>query len=167
MVAAGLGETGKMVGVVATTTAAGVATVVEAREERRVLVVAHSAAKGATRLEPSGGHSSGGGTGGRRNSARGSSAWDGSSTSSRSSSSSNTDHGEVTVVAGKRQETPSLVDIASSAERLSKLTVSGDRTKPVSSNLDRERTAELATAAALAKSTLDDSVRRAYVKLSY
>ena len=52
--AARVGETGKMVGVVATTTAAGVARVVEAREERRVLVVAHSAAKGATRPEPTG-----------------------------------------------------------------------------------------------------------------
>ena len=73
----------------------------------------------------------------------------------------------MTVVAGKRKVTPSLVDIASSAERLSKLTVSGDRTKPVSSDLARDRTAELAIAAALAKSTLDDSVRRDCVKLSY
>ena len=119
------------------------------------------------RTNRSGGRSSGGGTGGRRISAREPSALDGSSTSSRSSSGSNTDHGEVTVVAGKRQVTPSLVEIASSAERLSKLTVSGERTKPVSSDLALERTAELATAAALAKSTLDDSVRRAYVKLSY
>ena len=71
------------------------------------------------------------------------------------------------MVAGKSHVTPSLVDIASSTERLSKLTVSGDRTKPVSPDLARERTAELATAAALAKSTLDDSVRRAYIKLSY
>ena len=45
--------------------------------------------------------------------------------------------------------------------------MSSDRTKPVSSDSTRERTAQLATAAALAKSTLDDSVRRAYVKLSY
>ena len=44
--------------------------------------------------------------------------------------------------------------------------MSGDRNNPVSSDLARERTAELATAAALAKSTLDDSGRRAYVKLS-
>ena len=71
------------------------------------------------------------------------------------------------MVAGKRQVTPSLVGIASSAERPSKLTVSGDRTKPVSSDLAGERTSELATAAALAKSTLDDSVRRAFVKLFY
>ena len=71
------------------------------------------------------------------------------------------------MLAGKKPVTPSLVDISSSAERLSKLTVSGDRTKPVSLDSARERTAELATAAALAKSTLDDSVRRAYVKLSY
>ena len=45
--------------------------------------------------------------------------------------------------------------------------MSGDHTKPVSSDLARARTAELATAAALANSTLDDSVRRAYVKPSY
>ena len=54
VVAARLGETGKMVGVVATTTAAGVATVVEARDERRVLVMAQSAAKRVTRHEPTG-----------------------------------------------------------------------------------------------------------------
>ena len=123
-VAARVGETGKMVGVV------------EAREERRVLVVAHSAAKGATRPEPTGaavaareeapddGETANGGpqqTGAL--SERGPSTWDGSSTSSCSSSRSNTDHGEVTVVAGKRQVIPSLVDIASTAERLSKLTV--------------------------------------------
>ena len=54
VVAARLGEPGKMGGVVATTTAAGVATVVEAWEGRQVRVVAHSAAKGATRPEPTG-----------------------------------------------------------------------------------------------------------------
>ena len=54
VVAARVGETGKMVGVVATTTAAVVATVVEAREERKVLVVAHSTAKGAIKPEPTG-----------------------------------------------------------------------------------------------------------------
>ena len=58
------------------------------------------------------------------------------------------------MVAGKRQVTPSLVDIASSAERLSKLTVSGDHTKPIYSDLARARTAEIATAAATAKATL-------------
>ena len=71
------------------------------------------------------------------------------------------------MVAAKRQVTPSLVDIASSAERLSKMTVSGDDTKPASSDLTRERTDEIFTAEALAKSTLNDSVRRAYVTLSY
>ena len=71
------------------------------------------------------------------------------------------------MVAGTRQVTPFLVDISSSPERLRKLLVSGDHTKPVSSDLARARTAELATAAALAKSTLDDSVRRAYVKFFY
>ena len=63
--------------------------------------------------------------------------------------------------------TPSLVDVASSADRLSKLTVSGDRTRPVSSDLARARTPAIATAAATAKATLDDSVKRAYVKLPY
>ena len=71
------------------------------------------------------------------------------------------------MVADKRQVTPSLVDIGSSAERLSTLTASGDCTKPVFSDLARERTAELAIAAALANSTLGDPVRRAYVKLSH
>ena len=71
------------------------------------------------------------------------------------------------MVAGNRRVTPSLVNVASSAERLSKLTVSGDHTKPVSSELARARTSEMATAAATAKATLDDSVKRAYVKLSY
>ena len=70
------------------------------------------------------------------------------------------------MVGGKRQVTPSLVDIASSAERLSKVIVLGDHTKPISSDLARARTAEIATAAATARATLDDSVRRAYVKLS-
>ena len=73
----------------------------------------------------------------------------------------------MTAVAGKRQVTPFLVDIASSAEQLSKVTVSSDHNKPIYSDLARARTAEIATAAATAKATLDDSVRRAYVKLSY
>ena len=64
----------------------------------------------------------------------------------------------VTVVAAKRQVTPSLVDIASFAERLSKLTVSGDHAKPLSSDLIRARTAEIVTAAGTPKATLDDSV---------
>ena len=45
--------------------------------------------------------------------------------------------------------------------------MSGDHTKPISSDLARARTAKIATAAATAKATLDDSARRAYVKLSY
>ena len=47
------------------------------------------------------------------------------------------------VVAGKRRVISSLVDIASSAERQSKLTVSSDRTTPVSLDLARARTPEL------------------------
>ena len=67
------------------------------------------------------------------------------------------------LVAGNRRVTPSLVDAASPAECLSKLTVSGDHTKPVSSDLVRARTSAIATAAVTAKPALDYSVERAYV----
>ena len=73
----------------------------------------------------------------------------------------------VTVVVGKRHVTPSLMDIASPAKRLSKLTVSGNHTKPFCSDFARARTSEIVTAAATAKATLDDSVKCAYGKLSY
>ena len=67
------------------------------------------------------------------------------------------------MVTEKRQPTPSLVDVASSAERLSKLTVSGDRPKPVSSRLAHARTAAIAAADAAADAKHEASVRRAYV----
>ena len=53
------------------------------------------------------------------------------------------------MVAGKRNVTPSLVDVASSAERLS-MSVTRDRAKPVSSTLAHARTAAIATADAAA-----------------
>ena len=71
------------------------------------------------------------------------------------------------MVAGNRRVTPSLVDVASSAESLSKLTVSGDHTKSVSSYLVRTRTSAIATAPATAKATLDDSVKCANDKPPY
>ena len=71
------------------------------------------------------------------------------------------------MVAENGKVTPSLVDIASSAERLGKVTVSGDDTKPVCSDLVRARASAIATAVATANSTLDYSVKRAYVKLSH
>ena len=52
----------------------------------------------------------------------------------------------MTVVAGKRQVIPSLVDVVSSAERLSNLSVTEDRAKPVSSTLARVRASAIATA---------------------
>ena len=61
--------------------------------------------------------------------------------------------------------TPSLVNVASSAERLSKLSVTGDRAKPVSSTLAHARTAAIATADAVADARHEASVRRAYVAL--
>ena len=66
---------------------------------------------------------------------------------------------------GKTQAAPSLVDVASSAERLSKLTVSGDRPKPVSSRLAHARTAAIAAVDAAADARHEASVRRAYVTL--
>ena len=73
------------------------------------------------------------------------------------------DRGEVTVVAGKRQVTPSLVDVASTAERLSKLAVTRDRAKPVSSTLAQSRTAAIATTNAAADARHKASVGRDYV----
>ena len=69
------------------------------------------------------------------------------------------------MVAVKRQVTPSLVDVAFSVERLSKLSVTGDRAKPVSSTLAHARAAATATADAAADARYDVSVRRAYVTL--
>ena len=67
------------------------------------------------------------------------------------------------MVTGARQVTPSLVNVASSAERLSKLTVSGDRAMPVSSRIAHARTAAIAAADAAADARHEASVRRAYV----
>ena len=114
-----------------------------------------------------GDRSSGGGDGERRDGARGRSPWDGSSTFSRSSSASSSDRGEMPVVAGNRQVSPSLVDVASSDNRLSKRTVSDGHTKSVSSDLALARTSAIAIAAAKDKATLDDLVKRAYVKLPH
>ena len=69
------------------------------------------------------------------------------------------------MVTGKRQATPSLVDVASSAERLSKLTVSGNRAIPVASRLAHARTAAIAAADAAADMRHEASVRRVYVTL--
>ena len=71
----------------------------------------------------------------------------------------------MTVQTGKRQVPPSLVDVASSAERLSKRSVTGDRVKPVSSTLAHAPTAAIATADAAANARHEASVRRAYVDL--
>ena len=69
------------------------------------------------------------------------------------------------MVTGKRQVIPSLVDVASSAERLSKRSVTGDRAKPMSSRSVHARTAAIATADATADARHEASVRRAYVTL--
>ena len=60
-----------------------------------------------------------------------------------------------------QQATPSLVDVESSAESLSKLTVTGDRAMPVSSRLAHARTAAIAAADAAADARYEASVRRA------
>ena len=63
------------------------------------------------------------------------------------------------------QAAPSLVDVASSAESLSKLTVTENRAKPVSSRLTHARTAAIAAADAAADARHEASARRAYVTL--
>ena len=70
----------------------------------------------------------------------------------------------MTVVAGNGAVTPSLVNIASSAERLSKLTASGDCTIPVSSDFPLAGSFTIAIATATAKATHDYSVKRAYLR---
>ena len=69
------------------------------------------------------------------------------------------------MVVGKGQVTPSFVDIASFAERLSKRSVTGNRAKPVPSTLSHAPTAAIATTEAVADARHEDSVRRAYVTL--
>ena len=64
---------------------------------------------------------------------------------------------------GKRQVTPSLVDVPSSAARLSKRSVTGDRAKPVSSTLAHARTAAISTADAAADARHEATIHRAYV----
>ena len=61
---------------------------------------------------------------------------------------------------------PSLVDIDSSGECLRKVTLMDVLAASVSSELARARTSMIATVAAIANVTLDDSVKRTYVKLS-
>ena len=69
------------------------------------------------------------------------------------------------MVTRKRQATLSLVDVVSSAERLSNLTVTGDHALPMSSRLAHARTAAIATADAAADARHEASVRRAYLTL--
>lgn len=57
------------------------------------------------------------------------------------------------------------MDVASSAERPSKLSVTGDRAKPVPSNSARVRTAAIDTADAAANTKHAASVRHAYIHL--
>ena len=71
------------------------------------------------------------------------------------------------MVADIRRVNLSLMDVASSAQGLSKPTVSCDYTISVSSGLVCARAFAIATASATAKASLDDSVKRAYFKLPY
>ena len=69
------------------------------------------------------------------------------------------------MVVEKGHVTPSLVDVSSSADRLSTLSVTEDRAKPVSSTLARDRTLAIATADVTADARHQASVCRAYVTL--
>ena len=78
------------------------------------------------------------------------------------SSSSSEERGkgpEVTVVSGQRQVVPSLVDVASSAELLSRLTIPDDRAKPVSSNVAHARTSVIDDIAAAAEAKSISTVK--------
>ena len=164
VVAATAGVAAENLGVATLTTTAEATAVADAEE-------ASGAGGGSGRRHGSssgrgnrGGGSSRRGTGGRRDGERGRSNRYGSLSFS-STFSSSADHGEVTFVAGKRQATPSLVDVASSAERLSKRSVTGDRAKLVSSNLAHARTAAIATADAAADARHEATVHHEYVTL--
>ena len=79
------------------------------------------------------------------------------------SSSSSEDRGkgsDVIIMSGKRQVAPSLVDVASSAERFSRLTIANDLAKPVSSNVAHARTSAIDAAAVAADALPISSVER-------
>ena len=69
------------------------------------------------------------------------------------------------MVTGKTEVTPSLVNVASSAERLNRLTVTRDSAMPVSSYLAHARIAAIITADAAVDARHEASVRRAFVTL--
>ena len=71
------------------------------------------------------------------------------------------------MVREKRQVAPSLVDIASSAEHLRKMTVTDDRVKPASSDLACARTSAIETIDAVAEANHAASIRRAYKTISH
>ena len=103
--------------------------------------------------------SSSSGRGGHREHAHGGSYVVGSS-----SSSEDREKGpDVTIVSGKRQVVPCLVDLASSAEGLSCLTQADDRVKPVSSNVAHNRPSAIDAAATAAEAKHISSVKRLYV----
>ena len=80
------------------------------------------------------------------------------------SSSSSEDHGkgpDITVVSRKKQVVPSLVDVASSAALLSRLTIADDRAQPVSSNVSHARIFAIDVAAAIVEAK-HISVKRLY-----
>ena len=118
------------VGMATPTTAAEEAAAAKAEAARLVEGVTREAVRILDEVTGAVATALGGGRGGRRDGARGRTT--GYSSSLSSSPASSSDLGAVTVVPGKRQATPSLVNVSSSAERLSKLAVSGDRTMPVS-----------------------------------
>ena len=66
------------------------------------------------------------------------------------------------MVVGKKKVSPSLVNVAFSAKRLSKLSVTEARAKPVFSTLPRASTSAIATANAAADAKHEASVHRSY-----
>ena len=71
------------------------------------------------------------------------------------------------MASGKRQVTPSLVDVASSAERLNEMTMTDDRVKPLSFDLARARSSAIETTDATEEAKQVTSVRRVHITIRH
>ena len=107
------------------------------------------------------GHSSSDSHGGHRGHSQGGAYGAGSSSASEDCGKGP----EVTVVSDKTQAAPSLVDVASSAELHSRLSICDDRDKPMSSSVAHARTSAIDATAAAAEAKHISTVKRPYVTL--
>ena len=143
MAVVALGQAVAKVGVAVHTTAMGVVEVAEAAEARLSQAVDQDTAMAEEQEKNnrrSGGRGSGGKHGGRSDGVGGHFYDNGTSSSFTSPTESSTEKVEVTVVARKRQVTPSSLEVKSSAERLSEMNATEDSVKPVPCGFARVRT---------------------------